>query len=120
MEKIMRTNNQLENAPFARGEKLWHAKNQLASDFNTLVSDAEQLLQSTANYSGETISAARDRFQNTLEHFKGRVSDAQATAVGTWNRAASATDGYVHENPWRVIGVVAAVGLLVALLLPRK
>ena len=116
----MHTNNQFENAPFGRGEKLWHAKNQLASDFSTLVSDAEQLLHSTANYSGETINAARDRFQNTLEHFKGRVSDAQATAAGTWNRAANATDGYVHENPWKVIGAVAAVSLLVAFLLPRK
>ena len=116
----MQTNSQLEHAPFGKSEKLWHAKNQLASDFGTLVSDAEQLLQSTANYSGETINAARDRFQNTLEHFKGRVSDAQTAAVGTWNRAANATDGYVHENPWKVIGAVAAVGLLVAFLLPRK
>lgn len=116
----MQTNSQLENTPFGKGEKLWHAKNQLASDFNTLVSDAEQLLQSTANYSGETIGAARDKFQNTLAHFKGRVSDAQSAAAGTWNRAATATDGYVHENPWKVIGAVAAVSLLVALLLPRK
>ena len=116
----MQTNSQLENSPFGKGEKLWRAKNQLASDFNTLVSDAEQLLQSTANYSGETIGAARDKFQNTLAHFKGRVSDAQSAAAGTWNRAATATDGYVHENPWKVIGAVAAVSLLVALLLPRK
>ena len=116
----MHTNNQLENVPFGRGEKLWHAKNQLASDFNTLVSDAEQLLQSTANYSGETLGAARDRFRNSLQHFKSRVSDAQTAAAGTWNRAATATDGYVHENPWKVIGAVAAVSLLVAFLLPRK
>jgi ElaB/YqjD/DUF883 family membrane-anchored ribosome-binding protein len=116
----MYTNNQLENAPFGKGEKLWHAKNQLASDFNTLVSDAEQLLQSTANYSGETISAARDKFRGSLEHFKGRVSNAQDAAVGTWNRAAAATDGYVHENPWKVIGAVAAASLLIAFLLPRK
>jgi ElaB/YqjD/DUF883 family membrane-anchored ribosome-binding protein len=114
----MHTNSQIESV--GKGEKLWHAKNQLASDFNTLVSDAEQLLQSTANYSGETLSAARDRFQNTLQHFKGRVSDAQNVAVGKWNRAAAVTDGYVHENPWKVIGAVAAVGFLIAFLLPRK
>ena len=116
----MHTNSQLENVPFGKAEKLWHARNQLSSDFSTLVSDAEQLLHSTANYSGETINAARDRFQNTLEHFKGRVSDAQSAAVGKWNRAAAATDGYVHENPWKVIGAVAAVGVLIACLLPRK
>ena len=116
----MPTNSQIENVAFGQSEKLWHAKNQLASDFSTLVSDAEQLLQSTANYSGETVSAARNKFQNTLAHFKGRVSDAQSAAAGTWNRAATVTDGYVHENPWKVIGAVAAVSLLVALLLPRK
>jgi ElaB/YqjD/DUF883 family membrane-anchored ribosome-binding protein len=43
----------------AKADKVLNAKNQLASDFNTLVTDAEALLKSTANYSGETVNQAR-------------------------------------------------------------
>lgn len=35
-------------------------------------------------------------------------------------RAAAATDEYVHENPWTAIGIAAAVGLLVGVLLGQR
>jgi ElaB/YqjD/DUF883 family membrane-anchored ribosome-binding protein len=31
-----------------------------------------------------------------------------------------ATDDYVHEHPWRAVGVAAAVGFLVGLLVNRR
>ena len=96
------------------------AKKQLASDFSTLVTDAEELLKSTASYSGESINAARGRFKDTLDQVKGRISDAQEAAVGKWNHAAKATDGYVHENPWRVVSAAALVGVIVGLFVHRR
>jgi ElaB/YqjD/DUF883 family membrane-anchored ribosome-binding protein len=30
------------------------------------------------------------------------------------------TDDYVHENPWQVVGVAAAVGFLVGLMMNRR
>jgi ElaB/YqjD/DUF883 family membrane-anchored ribosome-binding protein len=101
-------------------DRALRAKNRMASDFNALVSDAEELLRSTATYSGESVNAARTRFQDSLDHFKSRVSDAQATAVGKFNHAAKATDTYVHENPWKVLGLAAAIGVIFGLLVHRK
>ena len=34
--------------------------------------------------------------------------------------AARATDDYVHDHPWKAVGVAAGVGLLIGLLLNRK
>jgi ElaB/YqjD/DUF883 family membrane-anchored ribosome-binding protein len=34
--------------------------------------------------------------------------------------AARYTDDYVHDNPWRSIGVAAAVGFLVGLMINRR
>jgi ElaB/YqjD/DUF883 family membrane-anchored ribosome-binding protein len=34
--------------------------------------------------------------------------------------AAETTDQYVHENPWKAIGVAASLGLIVGLLLRRR
>ena len=109
-----------DKAARPNADQVVRAKNQLASDFSTLVSDAEELLRSTATYSGDSVNAARARFKDTLDHFKGRVSDAQYAAVGRFNHAAKATDTYVHENPWKVLGLAAAVGVIFGLLVHRK
>jgi ElaB/YqjD/DUF883 family membrane-anchored ribosome-binding protein len=34
--------------------------------------------------------------------------------------AATATDDYVHEKPWQAIGVAAAVGLALGVLIGRR
>jgi len=104
----------------SKPDKVLKAKNQLASDFNALVSSAEDLLKSTASYSGESLAAARGKFQDTLDQFKTRVSNAQDTAVGKVSEAAAATHGYVKENPWKVAGTAALVGVVVGLLMHRR
>ena len=102
-------------------EKMLRAKDQLASDFNALVSDAEELLSCTAAYSGETIAGARSRFKGTLDQFKDRVSDAQSSAVAGFDRTVAMGEEYVRENPWKVIGAAAALGaVLSALLLSNR
>jgi ElaB/YqjD/DUF883 family membrane-anchored ribosome-binding protein len=34
--------------------------------------------------------------------------------------AAKATDGYVHDNPWKSVSIAAGAGLLIGLLLGRR
>ena len=97
--------------------KVLMAKNRLAEDFDTLVSDAEALLKSTATYSGESLVAARGKFQDTLNQFRGRVSDARGAAVGKINHAATATHEYVHENPWKVVGAAVVAGVIFGILM---
>ena len=104
----------------ARTDKVLKAKTQLAKDFDALVADAEDLLKSTATYSGESLAAARGKFQDTLDGFKGRIADAQEAALGKVNQAAAATNGYVHENPWKIVGAAAVVGLVVGVLMHRR
>lgn len=102
-------------------EKILRAKDQLASDFNALVSDAEELLSCTAAYSGETIAGARSKFKGTLDQFRGRVSDAQSSAIAGFDRTVAMGEEYVRANPWRVIGAAAVVGaVLGALLLSNR
>ncbi|OFW17880.1 MAG: hypothetical protein A3H27_04230 [Acidobacteria bacterium RIFCSPLOWO2_02_FULL_59_13] len=64
--------------------------------------------------------APRAKFQDTLDQFRERVSDAQGAATAKWNRAAEATEGYVRDNPWKVVGVAAVFSLVLGALLYRK
>ena len=110
-----------DETPQASLDKVLQAKNQLASDFGALVSDAEELLKSTAKYSGESLNSARVKFRDNLDHYKGRLSSAQDAALSKANRAAAATNDYAHENVWKVVSAAAALGVILgALLLRRK
>ena len=46
-----------------------------------------------------------------------RTADVHALAKG--KAAARVTDDYVHENPWRSIGVAFGVGVLIGVLVNR-
>ena len=104
----------------ANPEKVLKAKNQLLSDFSALVTDAEQLLASTATYSGDTIAGARSKFKDSLDQVKIRMSEAQSSAINQFDSAAAATQQYVHDNPWKVAGIAALAGALLSALLTNS
>ena len=93
---------------------------QLVADFKVVVADAEALLKATANQGGEKLAEVRARTEESLRVAKARMADAQAALLVKTREAAKATDAYVHENPWRAIGVAAGVGLVIGLLIGRR
>ena len=120
METISRATTAVPATVLPNPDKVVKARNQLASDIHVLVSDAEEQLKSTAAYPGESVSAARAKFQATLENVKGRATAAQSAAMGKVDETAKASYDYVRENPWKTVGVAVAVGLVVGVLLHKK
>src|SRR4030065_2933314 len=82
-----------------------------------VVTDAEELLLATAGLAGEKVSAARERIQENLASAKVRLSAAEEAVAAKPKQAARATDEYVHENPWKAVGIGAGVGLIVGMLI---
>ncbi len=95
-------------------------KDKLLEDLARVVSDAEDLLQATASQAGESAVAARARIQRSLEAARGRMADAEAALVDRTKEAAKATDQYVHDNPWKAIGISACVGAIIGMLIARR
>ncbi len=92
----------------------------LMEDLGAVVSDAEELLKATASQTGERITAARARAEETLKSAKVRLADAQEAMLDKAKEAAKEADEYVHDNPWKAAGLAAAVGLLVGALISRR
>lgn len=95
------------------------SKEKLMQDFRVVVTDAEELLRATAGLAGEKVSSARERIQENLASAKVRLSAAEEAMVAKTRQAARATDEYVHENPWKAVGIGAGVGLIVGMLISR-
>ena len=95
-------------------------RDRLVQDMRTVITDAEDLLRATANQAGEKIALARERIQDSLHQAKVKLAEAEAMVTERARQAARYTDDYVHENPWRAIGVAAGIGLLLGLLISRR
>ena len=95
-------------------------KEQLIADFKVVVADAEALLKATANQGGEKLAEVRAKAEESLRVAKEKMAEAQAALLVKTKAAAKATDAYVHENPWKSVGIAAGAGLVIGLLIGRR
>jgi ElaB/YqjD/DUF883 family membrane-anchored ribosome-binding protein len=92
------------------------AKNKLVADFDSVIEDTEELLQATASQANEKVVAARARVQESIKAAKQKIGTVEDLAVGK----AKTADEWAQGHPWTAIGVAAAVGALVGLLISRR
>lgn len=93
---------------------------QLVSDMKSVIADAEEMLNATADQAGEKVASLRSGIQERLKGAKLRLREAEEALVEKTRAAARATDTYVHESPWTAVGIAVGVGLLVGLIVSRR
>jgi ElaB/YqjD/DUF883 family membrane-anchored ribosome-binding protein len=96
------------------------AKERVIKDFKAVVADTEELLKATANQTGDRITAARARMEESLAATKKQLTELEENMIVKAKAAVKATDQLVHENPWQSAGVAAAVGFLLGMLMHRR
>jgi len=95
-------------------------KDKLVTDFRVVIADAEELLRMTANQAGDKVADLRLRVQDHLATARVKLAETEAAIVDQTKAVARATDDYVHDNPWRSIGIGAGIGFIVGLLIGRR
>jgi ElaB/YqjD/DUF883 family membrane-anchored ribosome-binding protein len=96
------------------------ARDQLMSDLKSVIQDAEVWLRNGSQMTGEELQAAKAKFERTLSSAKADLIRLEETVVEKTKEAAKATDEYVKENPWKSVGIGAAAGLVIGLLISRR
>ncbi|MEY3124765.1 MAG: hypothetical protein RLZZ573_1285 [Pseudomonadota bacterium] len=95
-------------------------KGKLMSDLRVVIADAEELLRITSDQASDSAADVRTRVQQKMNEAKADLVHLQEAAVAKAKAAGHATDEFVHQNPWKSIGISAGVGLLVGLLVSRR
>ena len=103
------------NSPLSRPQS-----DALARDFENVVSDARDLLQTMGNEGDSKLKEARNKMAASLSTATERLRELQETITERAKETAKVTDEYVRENPWYAIGVAAAVGAVIALVVSRR
>lgn len=96
------------------------AKEKLVQDFKLVISDAEELLRVTASQAGEKVAAARERIQDRLHTARLKLEEAEEALMVRTREAVRVTDEFVHDKPWYAVGIAAAAGLVIGMLIGRR
>ena len=92
----------------------------LSNEFHDLIADIEDLVKETASLGGEELKLARAKLAALLESAKSSADDMGKSVSRQARKSVAATNDYVHEQPWKAIGVAATVGLLLGFVLARR
>lgn len=101
-------------------EALDAAKDKTVADLKQVIADAEALLHVTAHEAGDKVADLRANLASSLHTAREKLAEAEAAVRTKTREVARATDAYVHENPWKAIGVAAGAGLVIGLLIGRR
>src|SRR4051812_6746757 len=92
----------------------------LANDFQNVVSDAQELLKTMGDEGDAKLIEVKKRFQTSLNLARQRFGEVQANVAESMKAAAKTSDDYMHENPWRAVGISVAFGALLGFVLARR
>lgn len=96
----------MESLPNAGTENFKGSTNKIAKEVGGMVDEAASMVR---DYSAQTLQSAR----TSMEHAGTVVADNA-------KHYARRTDEYVHDNPWKILGVAAAAGVLIGFLMSRR
>jgi len=92
----------------------------LVSDLQTLVADAESILLTTADDASDKAAETRARIRATLTEAREQIERIEEKVMFEAKVAAREADRFVRDRPWQAVGIAAAVGLVIGVLVSRK
>jgi ElaB/YqjD/DUF883 family membrane-anchored ribosome-binding protein len=90
------------------------------NDMKTLVKDAQELFREASTVTGEKADELRASGLVLLDRAMEKAQEVQAVAVEKGKVAAQNTDEFVHEHPWKAVGIAAGIGLVIGMLISRR
>lgn len=100
-------------------DALSNGKDKVISDLKSLVTDGDALLKEVGAVGQEEWAAVRSRVNGSLGHARMRLHRARETLTERAHAAADVSHHYVADHPWRVVGGVALLGLIIGAMLRR-
>jgi len=89
-------------------------------EFRNLIADVEDLIKRVAHVDDKDLARARVKLEDTLDAAKASLHNGTKRVAATARHAADGTDEFVHSNPWSAIGIAAAAGAAIAVLLGTR
>jgi len=97
-----------------------HDANRTVHEIKNLIADVEDLVARIGNFKDEDVARLRTKVMRAVSAAKEGLAEGADTARSRAQQAMSGADDYVRESPWVAVGVAAAVGAVVGILMARR
>ena len=101
-------------------DELDRVKAKMVMDLKTMIADSEELLKAVATVSDEGFASVRAKFEQKMRNAKNALADMSQPVFDRTKASAAVADDYVHDNPWTIVGIAVAVGVLIGLLTAKR
>lgn len=91
-----------------------------SNEFHSLASDVGDLVKATTSHTVDDLAQVKTRLGARVIAAKKSVEEMSAVITGRARNTVTATNGYVHDQPWQAIGIAAALGVLIGFVLARR
>lgn len=92
----------------------------LRAELKTLADTLEEVLNASTDKSKEELGKLRSKAEIALQESRARLGETSDALIKQTRETAARADEYVRENPWTGVGIGAAVGLVLGVLLTRR
>ena len=92
------------------------SRDKMIEDLRGVIDEAQDLIQSVTDPSGERYRSAKDKLSSTLEDARALIDATRSAAQRNVGKALDTADEFVSANPWRAVIIAVSVGLTVAFL----
>ncbi|MBG6244627.1 hypothetical protein CS369_07310 [Candidatus Symbiopectobacterium sp. 'North America'] len=92
----------------------------LLNELKSLADTLEEVLNSSSDKSKAELEKLRSKAESALKDTCSRLSETGERIVNQTKEAADYADDYVRHNPWTGVGIGAAVGVVLGILLARR
>ncbi len=89
-------------------------------EFHNFLADIEDLIKATTSLTGEDLMRAKAKLAERVAIAKKSVEAMSGAIIHRTRKTAEVTNNYVHEQPWKAVGIGAAVGVLLGFVLARR
>ena len=94
--------------------------NAIARDIQNVVTDAQDLLKTVQTEGSNKLADVKTTMNQQLDSARQMLTQLQGTVQDGAKAAVDSTDEYVRANPWRAVGISAALGALIGFLAARR
>jgi ElaB/YqjD/DUF883 family membrane-anchored ribosome-binding protein len=92
----------------------------VSREVHNFIADVEDLVKDTTSLTGDELAKAKATLSERISAARQSI-DAMSSAVAKRARnTASETNAYVHDQPWKAVGIGAAIGLLLGVVISRR
>ncbi|MBA5203953.1 DUF883 domain-containing protein [Pectobacterium aroidearum] len=92
----------------------------LRAELKSLADTLEEVLSTSSDKSKAELDKLRNKAESALKETRNRLSDTGERIASHTKEAVESADDYVRQNPWTSVGIGAAVGVVLGVLLSRR